>query len=92
MTIIIELSPEVETKLRGEIARYDVESVRQLLADALAPTVDALLQETLEQLSEDEFETYADRLADELAAHIEPHAPALSDYAISRAGIYEDHP
>ncbi len=92
MTITLELSPEMEAKLREGIARHDAEGVRQVLADALAPTVEALLQQTPQQLSEDEFETLADQLADELAARIESQTPVLSDYAVSRAGIYEDHP
>jgi antitoxin ParD1/3/4 len=92
MTITLELSPEVETKLRAEIARHDIGSVRQLLADTLIPTVEALLWQIPEQLSEDEFETLADQLAAELVACLESDAPILSDYAVSRAGIYEDHP
>jgi antitoxin ParD1/3/4 len=43
-------------------------------------------------LSDDEFETVADLLADEFAACVKSPAPVLSDYAVSRAGIYEDHP
>ena len=39
-----------------------------------------------------EFEATADQLADELTICRGLHAPALSDYAVSRAGIYEDHP
>jgi antitoxin ParD1/3/4 len=92
MTITLELSPEMEAKLREGIARHDAESVRQLLADALTPTVEALLRQASEQLSEDEFEALADQLADALAEHLEPNTPVLSDYAVSRAGIYEDHP
>jgi len=44
-----------------------------------------------DQLSDEEFEALADELANEGAASIAPHAPLLSDYAVSRAGIYEDH-
>jgi antitoxin ParD1/3/4 len=42
-----------------------------------------------EQPNDDEFETLADQLADELAACIGADAPVLSDYAVSRASIYE---
>jgi len=34
----------------------------------------------------------ADQLADELTVNLGPNVPLLSDYAVSRAGIYEDHP
>ena len=38
------------------------------------------------------FEDLADRLADELATSVGANIPLLSDYAVSRAGIYEEHP
>lgn len=42
-------------------------------------------------LSVDEFERLADELADYVEAHMPPDAKPLSDYAMSREGIYEDH-
>lgn len=39
-----------------------------------------------------EFETMADQLADEFVMLSNSNAPMLSDDAISRAGIYQDHP
>ena len=41
---------------------------------------------------DEEFEAIADHLADEFKAYIGATAPVLSDYAVSRAGIYEEHP
>jgi hypothetical protein len=52
----------------------------------------AQFQQASEQSIDDEFETVADQLADEFAASIGANAPVLSDYAVSRASIYEDHP
>lgn len=43
------------------------------------------------ELSIDEFELFADQLADEFAGMINSTTPTLSDYAMSRASIYEDH-
>jgi antitoxin ParD1/3/4 len=40
----------------------------------------------------EEFETEGDRLADELTEYLGADAPILSDYAVSREGIYEEHP
>jgi antitoxin ParD1/3/4 len=90
LTVILQLSPEVESELRERIAERNAEEVRRLLADALTPTVEALLQETEGRLSDEEFEAIADQLADEVAGARPPGAPPLSDYAVSRAGIYED--
>jgi hypothetical protein len=38
-----------------------------------------------------EFEAIADRVADEFATFAGSSIPVLSDYAVSRAGIYEEH-
>ncbi|MCI0619227.1 type II toxin-antitoxin system Phd/YefM family antitoxin [bacterium] len=43
-------------------------------------------------LGDDEFEAVADSLADEFAACVKSPTPVLSEYAVSRASIYEDHP
>jgi len=91
------LSPELEQKLRESIARQDAQSIRQLLADAFAPTVEALLEQKPSRLrdqeweDEDELEASIDGLLDEFALYI-GSIPTLSDYAVSGEGIYEDHP
>jgi antitoxin ParD1/3/4 len=92
MQITLELSPDIEVRLRESITHGDAESVRCLSAEVLTPTVEALLQEMPAELTEAEFEAAADQLADGLMADRGPNAPALSDYAVSREGIYEDHP
>jgi antitoxin ParD1/3/4 len=92
MQITLELSPEIEVRLRQSIAQGDAEAARRLLAEVLTPTIEALLQEMPADLTEAEFEAVADQLADELRADLGPNAPSLSDYAVSREGIYEDHP
>lgn len=92
MQITLELSPDIEVRLRESITHGDAESVRRLLAEVLTPTVEAMLQEMPGELTEAEFEAVADQLADGLLADLGPNAAALSDYAVSREGIYEDHP
>ena len=44
------------------------------------------------QLSTEEFEAVLDRLAAKAMKFDGPDAPPLSDYAMSRESIYEDHP
>ncbi len=52
----------------------------------------------LERLAKDESQSVEEfeKIADELAVYVEKSLPAdfkpLSDYAVSREGIYEDHP
>ncbi|BCL34721.1 hypothetical protein [Nostoc sp. MS1] len=68
-TITPTLSLELEQKLRESIAHHDTENVRQLLADAFAPTVEVLLAEKTDvAIHNDEFEVIADQLADDFAA------------------------
>ena len=94
MIITLELPPDVEAKLREGAANQDADAVRRLLAEAVAPivdaTVDALLQDPAhgvmrraDGLTDREFEA----LADELAT-MPPALPSLPDDSISREGIY----
>jgi len=92
MQITLELSTDIEVRLRESVAQGDGEAVRRLVVEVLTPTVEALLQEPPAELTDAEFEAVADHLADELTVSLGPNVPSLSDYAVSRAGIYEDHP
>lgn len=92
MKISLELSPDVEAQLRASVARRDIDAARRLLAQAVAPTIDALLLTIPEEVATAEFEAVADQVAEELSRALGPNVPLLSDYAISREGIYEDHP
>ncbi|WP_198017745.1 hypothetical protein [Oscillatoria acuminata] len=63
------------------------------MAEAFAPTVEALLQPSPNPIEqEDEFEAIANQLADELTASLGPDVPTLPDSTMSRAGIYQEHP
>jgi len=44
------------------------------------------------QPSGEELERLLDELADIGESTIDPHTPPLSDYAVSREGIYREHP
>lgn len=92
MKITLELPPDVEVQLCEGAARRDADTVRRLLMEALTPAVEAQLQEASDELTDAEFEPLVDQLASDLTAYLVSHAPSLSDYAVSRAGIYEDHP
>jgi antitoxin ParD1/3/4 len=93
LTVTIDLSPETEAELRKSIAHRDTERVRQVLAEALTPTVEALLQQPAALLQNDEeWDALADELINRFASAAPADAPLLSDYAVSRAGIYEEHP
>ena len=44
------------------------------------------------QIGESEFEMLLDELADDFIKSLGGNVPVLSDFAISREGIYEEHP
>lgn len=92
MKISFDLTFEMESQLRDSIARGDMESVHSILAEALIPTVVALMRGSDSELTEVEFEFIAAQLFDKFIAYTGQNPPSLSDYAVSREGIYEDHP
>ncbi len=92
--------PDEGLELRDDF----VEELKQSLADLEAGGKTALMQKVAEklgilqssmnnstQLSDDKFEGLADALADEFMEYVGPDCPPLSDYAVSREGLYEDH-
>ena len=87
MTLTLDLSPEVESQLRRIIARRDTAAARRLLANALAPIVENLFHQPAVGSSA-EFKARLDRLVSEAGKDL----PALSDHAVSREGIYGNHP
>ena len=78
MRITLELSSAVEGRLRESIARRDADAIRHLLAEALTPTVETLLQGMPAELTEAEFEATADRLADALTVDMQNDHQALA--------------
>lgn len=50
------------------------------------------LVENNQRFSLEEFDKLADELADKFMEFVGPDCPPLSNYAMSREGIYEDHP
>jgi hypothetical protein len=58
----------------------------------VADVLERIDMSTAERLSWDEFKAIATQLVDEFERLAGTNVPALSDHAVSRAGIYEDHP
>ena len=90
MTITVYIPPDIEKQLNENISHGNKEAVRHLLVDALEPTVDVLMNEN-PPLSIEEFEAKLDQLTEKFMKYVGPDFPPLSDYALSREGIYEDH-
>ena len=91
MKITVELPPDIEAELRRSVTSHDAEAIQRLLAEAFTPTIESLLREPSEELTDDEFDAVADQLAEGLDRCLGANAASLSDYAVSREGIYEDH-
>ncbi len=92
MTITLDIPYNIEVQIHECAARGDADAVRHLLVEALGPTVESLIRShTVSKPSHDDFELLADQLANELMEYIAPDSLPLSDDAVSRQGLYEDH-
>lgn len=93
LTLTLELSPAQEKQLRMGVANHDAESVRQLLLDALEPTVANLLSRPPEKQKKlEQRHALAKQLRALIAESLPTNYTGLPDYAVSREGIYGDHP
>ena len=90
MTITVQIPPDIERQIRKSVSLGEIDAVRHLLLEVLEVEVETLMSNN-PQLSDDEFEALADQLADEFMVSVGPDCPPLSDYAMSREGLYEGH-
>lgn len=77
--------PETVYQSLAEKASENGKKIEEVAAEILE------LLATDRPLSDNEFEKLADELADYFEKNLPPDAKPLSDYAMSREGIYEDH-
>jgi antitoxin ParD1/3/4 len=82
-SITIELPENIYQPLAEE-AKAKGQKVEEIALEKLAKDVSSQTDE--------EFERLADELADFFEKNLPADAKPLSDYAMSREGIYEDHP
>ena len=92
MTITLELSIEQERLLRESAASADAAAMRQVLLQAIESTIENLLRLSAEATSAPDFEALADRLAERFAASTTSDHRPLPDEAMTREGIYGNHP
>lgn len=83
-SLTIEVPEIVFQSLISEAARRGKKA-----EDVAAELLEMLASER--KLEDDEFERLADLLADEFEKRLPKDFKPLSDYAMSREGIYEDH-
>lgn len=83
-SMTIEL-PEAVYQLLSEEAQQKGKKAEDIVVEMVE------LLTTSAELSDEEFERLADELADYVEKNLPPDAKPLSDYAMSREGIYEDH-
>lgn len=92
MILSLELTPEMEARYREGVAQHNKAQVREALVLAVEDYVESMMPFPPAPLSPDEWEQALDDLDAFLASVLPKDAPVLSDYAISREGIYGDHP
>jgi len=86
MTIALKLTRDQERRLRAGAVQRDAQIVREVLLQAVDSTVEGLLRTSIRRPKAVTLSAL-----DKIAAELHD-APVLSDEAVSRAGIYADHP
>ncbi len=80
-SIVLEIPEHIYRRIAEE-AESKKRKVEEIALERLAKN---------ESAKGDDFEKLADELADYVEKNMPPDAKPLSDYAMSREGIYEDH-
>ncbi|PPJ62032.1 ribbon-helix-helix domain-containing protein [Cuspidothrix issatschenkoi] len=91
--INITLPESLQGFIDQQIAEGGYNSASEYLQQLIIQEARRKSKGSLERLliSEEEIETTLDKLADDFAACVGVNEPILSDYAVSRESIYEDH-
>ena len=92
MTVVLHLTPEMESRLQQGVADRNLDLVRQVLHEAVEPTLETFFVGRQGELTIEEFEQLLDEMAEIAAEELPPDWQGLSDYALTRESIYEDHP
>ncbi|MDL1898866.1 iron-containing alcohol dehydrogenase [Anaerolineae bacterium CFX7] len=92
MVLAIELTPEQEERFRLGVAQRDESQVRDVLVVAMEDYMQSLLRFAPLKLTEQEWDHLADELVELVETGRQDSAQPLSDFALSREGIYADHP
>jgi hypothetical protein len=89
MALMIELTPEQEERLREEALRHGLREEEYLrsLVNVILPPAQLQGAPLFETLSAEEWQRVSRSWPDRRDVSI----PPLSDYAVSREGMYEDH-
>lgn len=88
--VTLILPPEKESELRTSVAHDDRQRAKEILVEAIEPTLDELLSKQKEHLKDlDAIVAELDRINLEVFGPEGP--PSLPDEALTRAGIYGDH-
>ncbi len=92
MRLTLELTPKLEERFREGVAQQDVSQVKDVLGLAIEDFVQSLMLTPPPPLTEREWDQIADEIVALVEAGREDPTQPLTDYAISREGIYGDHP
>jgi antitoxin ParD1/3/4 len=91
--INISVPESLKSFIDHQIAEGGYNSVSEYLQQLIIQEAQRKSKVSLEEflITQEEFETTLDELADDFAASVGVNAPILSDYAVSRESIYENY-
>ncbi|MDZ8035320.1 MAG: hypothetical protein RMY64_09410 [Nostoc sp. DedQUE08] len=101
--IQISLPESMKVFVEEQVAKGGYSSANEYLQELIFQDQQRKIQEgkraqlmaklqTQAQLNDEKFEVVADKLADEFTLCVGSNLAMLSDYAVTRESIYEDHP
>jgi antitoxin ParD1/3/4 len=91
--INISVPESLKSFLDHQIAEGGYSSASEYLQQLIIQEAQRKSKASLEEflITQEEFEKTLDELADNFADSVGANVPILSDYAVSRESIYEDH-
>jgi len=90
MTVTLELTKEQERLVIASVGRQDKGAVREVLTLALNAAVERLLHQTPAPAGQEDFDSLANQLGVSFTS-ASTHR-SLNEEALTREGIYGDHP
>ena len=88
--VTLLLPPEKESELQISLVLDDRSRAKEILIEAIEPTLDVLMAKQNNPKDYNAIVAELDRLTTEIFGPDGP--PQLPDEALTRAGIYRDHP
>lgn len=91
MTIVVDISPQLEVQIRNCAAKNNSEELQKILSGIISSKVEQIMGTVEDKLSNEEFDEVLDQLANTAIAAGLNKSACLSNESVSRESIYSSH-